>query len=532
MACSKLFSGYLPELIDEIIQYFRNDISTLHSCILVNRLWCRSAISLLWEDPFSLIHVQNFRFVEIYLRNLNEDDKAKLNEYGINNNLLLLSSTLFNYPSFIKRLNTHKVGHSIENWLSTLMDNNYDKRRKAAKLVYKLLFKMFIENEGSLYSFEVKMHTISDYKYFNDTMELTLQNPNFTCNIRNLIFYIFIMYGCRNLFPSTNILPFLNFLHSNCNSITSFYFGIFKFEAGNFSSIGNCLSQMIITQQNLKKISFECNDFFYNSFSLLKNSNISNTLKIITFYSIDFNIIISNFKEIFNQFNVLESIHIIYCKSLNSQFIQQMVSVIIPFKLKTLIISEILQVESLQLLLQRFGNDLENFGFNSCDYDFSNKELIQNNINLTLSLIENIKQNLNYLSIEIDFFVHSLNYNIICSIVLQNLGQILPSKLEFLRLGLKIGQNDLKIFLENSKNTFINRLFIRNMYYDINEDILSCIKEYIMKKKRVKYLAIYNIYQDLIDLKGEVNEFKLYDIIIQRYEDFFIQTYDIVNSYL
>ncbi|CAB5181187.1 unnamed protein product [Rhizophagus irregularis] len=458
MACSKLFSGYFPELIDEIIQYFRNDVSTLHSCILVNRLWCRSAISLLWEDPFSLIHVQNFRFVEIYLRNLNEDDKAKLNEYGIDNNLLLLSSTLFNYPSFIKRLNTHKVGHSIENWLSTLMDNNYDKRRKAAKLVYRLLFKMFIENEGSLYSFEVKMHTISDYKYFNDTMELTLQNPNFTCNIRNLIFYIFIMYGCRNLFPSTNILPFLKFLHSNCNSITSFYFGIFKFEA--------------------------------------------------------------------------ESIHIIYCKSLNSQFIQQMVSVIIPFKLKTLIISEILQVESLQLLLQRFGNDLENFGFNSCDYDFSNKELIQNNINLTLSLIENIKQNLNYLSIEIDFFVHSLNYNIICSIVLQNLGQILPSKLEFLRLGLKIGQNDLKIFLENSKNTFINRLFIRNMYYDINEDILSCIKEYIMKKKRVKYLAIYNIYQDLIDLKGEVNEFKLYDIIIQRYEDFFIQTYDIVNSYL
>ncbi|UZN99143.1 uncharacterized protein OCT59_000423 [Rhizophagus irregularis] len=354
MACSKLFSGYLPELIDEIIQYFRNDISTLHSCILVNRLWCRSAISLLWEDPFSLIHVQNFRFVEIYLRNLNEDDKAKLNEYGINNNLLLLSSTLFNYPSFIKRLNTHKVGHSIENWLSTLMDNNYDK----------------------------------------------------------------------------------------------------------------------------------------------------------------------------------QSIHIIYCKSLNSQFVQQMVSVIIPFKLKTLIISEILQVESLQLLLQRFGNDLENFGFNSCDYDFSNKELIQNNINLTLSLIENIKQNLNYLSIEIDFFVHSLNYNTICSIVLQNLGQILPSKLEFLRLGLKIGQNDLKIFLENSKNTFINRLFIRNMYYDINEDILSCIKEFIMKKKRVKYLAIYNIYQDLIDLKGEVNEFKLYDIIIQRYEDFFIQTYDIVNSYL
>jgi hypothetical protein len=53
MSCSKIFSGDLPELTYEIIKYFRNDLSTLHSCILVNRLWCRLTIPLLWEDPFS-----------------------------------------------------------------------------------------------------------------------------------------------------------------------------------------------------------------------------------------------------------------------------------------------------------------------------------------------------------------------------------------------------------------------------------------------------------------------------------------------
>uniref|UniRef100_U9T5P7 F-box domain-containing protein n=1 Tax=Rhizophagus irregularis (strain DAOM 181602 / DAOM 197198 / MUCL 43194) TaxID=747089 RepID=U9T5P7_RHIID len=50
MSCSKIFSGDLPELIYEIIKYFQNDFSTLHSCILVNRLWCRLAIPLLWEN--------------------------------------------------------------------------------------------------------------------------------------------------------------------------------------------------------------------------------------------------------------------------------------------------------------------------------------------------------------------------------------------------------------------------------------------------------------------------------------------------
>ncbi|PKY31662.1 hypothetical protein RhiirB3_449373, partial [Rhizophagus irregularis] len=45
----------------------------------VNRLWCRLAIPLLWENPF-LIPKQNYNFIGIYLRNLNGDLKAKLNE--------------------------------------------------------------------------------------------------------------------------------------------------------------------------------------------------------------------------------------------------------------------------------------------------------------------------------------------------------------------------------------------------------------------------------------------------------------------
>src|SRR3954468_8993044 len=112
MACSKIFLGELPELLNKIIQYFRSDFSTLHSCILVNRLWCRLAIPLLWENPFPIIPRNNYysrvyyklRFIENYLVHLNDNDKKKLNEFGIND--LLPSNTLFNYPSFIKHLNT------------------------------------------------------------------------------------------------------------------------------------------------------------------------------------------------------------------------------------------------------------------------------------------------------------------------------------------------------------------------------------------------------------------------------------------
>jgi hypothetical protein len=118
MACTKIFSGDLPEIISEIIQYFRNDFSTLHSCILVNRLWCRLAIPLLWEDPFSLKYPKNYRYIEVYLQNLNDGDKSQLNKYGISNDLLS-SNTLFNYSSFIQHLDTCKTSDSIEKWAET-----------------------------------------------------------------------------------------------------------------------------------------------------------------------------------------------------------------------------------------------------------------------------------------------------------------------------------------------------------------------------------------------------------------------------
>src|SRR6266496_1240295 len=205
MSYSKIFSGDLPELIYEIINYFHNDFSTLHSCILVNRLWCRLAIPLLWEDPFSIPTTKNYNFIEIYLQNLNDDDfKTKLNEYQSNNDLLP-SNTLFNYPKFIKYLNTYNVISSIENWISSavvrtlttekklsryfILDDGSHSKFNFKKLVNKSLFKIFIENEINLHTLNIEIILYTN-DYYNDVLELILQNPNFICNIENLKFYI------------------------------------------------------------------------------------------------------------------------------------------------------------------------------------------------------------------------------------------------------------------------------------------------------------------------------------------------------
>jgi hypothetical protein len=524
MSCSKILSGDLPELIYIVLKYIQNDFTTLHSCILINRLWCRLAIPLLWENPFS-IPTKNYNFIYFYLDNLNDELKTKLNEYKIKDNLLF-SNTLFNYSKFIKYLNTRDfiyfIGKWFENFIYTLkFKNNYELELNDFKrLIHMSLLKIFIENEVKLHNLCIEIHRLRDYNlYLYDILELILQNPNFLHNIKELK---------------------INIRHCSNNSL-------FK---NHTTLVKNCILQLINSQKNLRGISLGYNNLSFYQSSLL-SSNCSNTLNTIILYRINFNNI-NNLKKMFEQLNVLESIHIIYCSSLDTHFIKQIINLTKPFKLKSLFLSDGSQFnEPLLSLLKKFGNYLENFGFSY--YDLSLKQQIlesmikycknikfldlhefENKINYQIiNLIENVKKNLNYLTINL-----SGNNNEFSSIILQNLGQYLPFKLKYLNLVLCIKVIDLQVFFENSQNIFIEKLLIyNNKMREDNEEILPYIKEHIMKKKRVKYLAFmdtlddhYFQQKDLFTMEDEVKEFELYNIKVQGYYKSMINVYNFMKK--
>ncbi|GBC34066.1 uncharacterized protein OCT59_019056 [Rhizophagus irregularis] len=497
MSCSKIFSGDLPELIYEIIKYFQNDYSTLYSCILVNKLWCRLAIPLLWKDPFS-IPTKNYNFIENYLHNLNDDFKTKLNEYKIINNSLP-SNMLFNYSRFLKYLNINKFIFTTRVWFESSISKNrlvIDFENLGDICVS--LFETFIENEVNLHTLEIEIYY---HACFDNILKLILKNTNFIYNIRNL-----------NL----------------CIDSLSIY---------NSDECISSISQIINLQQNLKKISLNYYGFpLLQPLLLSKDYNYSNTLNTIIFYGVDFIKVINNLKKVFERLNVLESVHIYYCYSLNTSFTQQIINLTKPFKLKSLFISESSNIdESLEILLQKSGDYLENFGVNIIEsslkqrllelitkycknikfLDFNHGYEIQIIYQL-FNLIKNIKQNLNYLSINLENSSNGIEY---CSIILQKLGQILPPKLEYLCLNFYyIKVSDLEVFLKNSQDTFIEKLLINNSK---GQAILPSIKKYIMNKKRVKYLAIkepHFLANELISFKGEVNKFRLYNIEVKSYD--------------
>ncbi|RGB32471.1 hypothetical protein C1646_762837 [Rhizophagus diaphanus] len=533
MSCSKILSGDLPELTYEIIKYFRNDHSTLHSCILVNRTWCRLAIPLLWENPFSIYNL-NYNFIEIYIHNLNDDFKIKLNECKIiNNDSLHLNTLMFNYPSFLKYLNIYHFVYSVNQWFKNYsrVSRPLSESYHFKKLIIMSLFGIFIENEVKLHTLEIDYNTYDDI--ITDIVKFILKDTNFILNIRNLKLYI--------TFDRENIY----------NSI-----------------IKDHILQIVNLHQNLKK-----KILVHKNFPLLKSLldfNFSNTLNTIIFSEINFNFL--NY-DIFEQLNVLESIHIIYC-SLNNNFFYQIINLSKQFKLKTLFIKEIPQIDSIELLLQTSGHYLRNFGYNfSLDRDISLRnqllELItkyckninylylsyddDKNIYPVLNFIENMKQNLDYLTINIlnlnvdksatkDFLIYDSKIGVFddsefSQIILQNLGQILPPKLEYLYLDLYyVKENDLEVFLKNSRDTFINKLLIRTYNSD---DLLPYIKEYVMKQKRVKYLTIHEMFailggirycEQLFLLEDEVKEFGLYNIKIQSYDSLVIDIYDYMRE--
>ncbi|PKC57925.1 hypothetical protein RhiirA1_541360 [Rhizophagus irregularis] len=532
-SCSKLFSGNLPELTYDVLKFLRNDYSTLYSCILVNRLWCRLAMPLLWENPFS-ISTGNYNFIGIYLHNLNGNLKSKLNGYGIGK--LLPSTTLFNYPSFIRYLNTQEFIFSVDKWVEVSVKTLKPRKRYFIKtislnldadfirLVHTSLLKIFIENEINLHTFDVEFTDSKHISYFGDILGLILQNNKFINNIR----YLKLHTGRTRGFSSPK---------------------------NKDTPIKHRVLQIINLHQNLKKILLSYDNFsLYQSLLLQsESSNCLKTLNTIILFCFNFNGII-NLDKAFEQLNVLESVHIIYCSPLNTDIIQQIINLNKPFKLKSLFVNDRSQIdESLLLLLQKYGNYLENFGCGHLKYikgelglesGLSLKQQILESVlkycknikfldicgikdeivYLVLNLVENIKSNLNYLTIEASETSHLDNSS---SILLRNLGRILPPKLEYLNLILYIRISDFEVFKNNSQNTVIKKLSIINNVQDYGVDISPYIKEYIVDKRTKYYLAFRNI--KIEDLKGgEIKKFESY--IAKRDNDLSIDIYQFIKN--
>src|SRR5436190_15757345 len=109
-------SAFLPpEIFEEIFENLQDDKISLHSCVLVNRSWCITAIPILWKQLFKLLNRPSTKLIHTYISNVFDqlENRVIFIKYIIN-----LSRPFFKYPMFLKDLRTKTLIQSIKDWVN------------------------------------------------------------------------------------------------------------------------------------------------------------------------------------------------------------------------------------------------------------------------------------------------------------------------------------------------------------------------------------------------------------------------------
>ncbi|CAH1759804.1 11871_t:CDS:2 [Entrophospora sp. SA101] len=145
------------EIIDCILKHIK-DQNTLFSCLLVNRLWCRKVVPVLWASPkplFNSSYVNNgsnrndgVDKVEGDISGIGEDSVHNNNNF----NLLNLSNPLFEYAAFLKELDYNVLRTAVRKSYKNIGGKEFSRKIKPLKpdlnptrqmTVMKALIKLF-----------------------------------------------------------------------------------------------------------------------------------------------------------------------------------------------------------------------------------------------------------------------------------------------------------------------------------------------------------------------------------------------------
>lgn len=108
------FSSFPVEIIHNIFHYLEKDISTLYSCIRVNRNLCKQVIPYLWSNPMP--NTYSPVNIEIFISFFDEKVKNLLkNQYELD--IEDSYQPLFNYTCYIKILDPRGVRRAAFYWL-------------------------------------------------------------------------------------------------------------------------------------------------------------------------------------------------------------------------------------------------------------------------------------------------------------------------------------------------------------------------------------------------------------------------------
>jgi len=86
----------LVDCLNEILEYLEDDIPTIHSCLLVNRLWCKISVRILWRNIWNFSQQRTLRvkasILSTLIACLPNESKELLSKFSFHHPILQTTS--------------------------------------------------------------------------------------------------------------------------------------------------------------------------------------------------------------------------------------------------------------------------------------------------------------------------------------------------------------------------------------------------------------------------------------------------------
>ncbi|RIA84603.1 hypothetical protein C1645_832030 [Glomus cerebriforme] len=269
------------DCLNEIFEYLEKDKDTLYSCLLVNRLWCKTSVRILWRDGLDY-NVWTYNTLVACLPN---ESKEILYDNGIIISTPTSNPPMFNYPAFCKMLSIIRVNFHIEllllNQQSISSQYSCNNVYIVSQEIYKLYMSQIISlKELSFYQFsDINFTIYPGAKYclknlkelrcssnISKTFFYHLSQICHNLSLLNIIFKNDISEGLKDLISVQKNLKYLIITQHDCYNLIDIIpiittklpntlIKLYLYRGGHYLQWSKCLNLQEL------ELSFDYNDF-------------------------------------------------------------------------------------------------------------------------------------------------------------------------------------------------------------------------------------------------------------------------------
>ena len=173
--------NFPPTALTKFFGYLEDEV-TLHSCLLVNRLWCEISVRIIvWKDVCDY-STWKFRTLIACLPN---ESKEILYENGIIISTPISKSPTFNYASFCKILSINKVHYMIEKLLNNQQSISPQNLKNNTHILVREIHKMLMNQISSLKRLDFLQYKNITFTFYPEAKDCLKNLSELHCNSSN-----------------------------------------------------------------------------------------------------------------------------------------------------------------------------------------------------------------------------------------------------------------------------------------------------------------------------------------------------------